>query len=844
MKNAVLASVVGADNNLLSDLIENADTLGIKQTVNGLMGSAINLVAMEKTPYDLAKPLNKAVRALVEMRRLNQNYKDWKAQQTFAFASTDDSDDAVAERLLELLATTKGSQQLKEIFDGYTRLVRNIGDTNTGNLFGDAPDVRGQLLERVAPSLQASNPKPATRPSHPQRDEPPAPVTDDAQKLIDAAKQAEADAGLPSLFEPSPDRGIMAARSRKLELQDILAEPQASPEAKQSAQTELDNLPANEDPDVLPLNPAQDSTVTQNAQQPSTKLPVATHAQRGTERNLVAVHNISAHKLRKAFKIGGLAVPSLAVIRTDRSEYDSFGNITLVAPPSLVDPQRGAKIVNSDAYSPRYPEISHGVTKQTEKTLHEIATKAINTLPDVHRRSFSPYRVLSDMPREDLRESLIQSEEMMLAYLVEKNQVPKLIVAKGDMAAYHQSQMDKSAIRNAVKAEGTKKLKDFERWVDDLIKTRGLEQTERIFTGYTSSGDRRYVAHTLENVVRIMKKKFRNGEGFNYGVGNIRARVAKGFRSLSGIKAERDKIIHDKQMEALKKEVDDEFDKLAQEVMPVRRVEGDSAYTTFADDLTAMAEGDYRHIREQYGDHSEAIQAMADFLEKLRELPTEYFEAKVQRAVQFNEFLGAVVPKNTEPDLIRELERRGLAIHPYDPDVKGDRQQKILDAAGDVAVFEKGSDFARAGKIKFSHAQHFDAVVKQVAGAIAAKGWTADEVRAKLQSSDMYGISIAPYIQSIWNKAVELAKAAKLEAERDNTGESKLGPSGAQLAAEPGRFPLDPNRSFLEQAEELAALDDRHYEWLTNTLYRDRELMSELTGSAPSSTNTSASPST
>ena len=80
---------------------------------------------------------------------------------------------------------------------------------------------------------------------------------------------------------------------------------------------------------------------------------------RDKDKTLAGVHNISEDKLRKALKLGGLANPSLAVVDTDKNDHSSFGEISLIAPSSLVDKRSGrtAGTWSTDAYTQRYPQV-------------------------------------------------------------------------------------------------------------------------------------------------------------------------------------------------------------------------------------------------------------------------------------------------------------------------------------------------------------------------------------------------------------------------------------------------------------------------------------------------------
>lgn len=84
------------------------------------------------------------------------------------------------------------------------------------------------------------------------------------------------------------------------------------------------------------------------------------------DKTLAGVHNITEEKLRKALKLGGLANPSLAVIDTNKSAHDNFGEISFIAPSALVDKRTGktAGTWITDAYTQRYPSVERQMSEK------------------------------------------------------------------------------------------------------------------------------------------------------------------------------------------------------------------------------------------------------------------------------------------------------------------------------------------------------------------------------------------------------------------------------------------------------------------------------------------------
>lgn len=84
------------------------------------------------------------------------------------------------------------------------------------------------------------------------------------------------------------------------------------------------------------------------------------------EKTLAGVHNITEEKLRKALKLGGFANPSLAVIDTNKTGHDNFGEISFIAPSALLDKRTGktAGTWITDAYTQRYPSVERQMSEK------------------------------------------------------------------------------------------------------------------------------------------------------------------------------------------------------------------------------------------------------------------------------------------------------------------------------------------------------------------------------------------------------------------------------------------------------------------------------------------------
>ena len=398
------------------------------------------------------------------------------------------------------------------------------------------------------------------------------------------------------------------------------------------------------------------------------------------DENLVTVHNLTEPNLKHALKVGGLAVPSLAVVRTDLSNFDSFGDITLLAKPNLIDPQinKASKVFNADVYSPRYPTVKTVFKRSELDKVESIFKSYSDELKQLPKKGFYDSLSSKELVRtlEDEGFNRLQSNHLaQYAYLRDAGLIdpPKEAIDSYEFG---------DLLRNK-----TNELRDeVVNFVQSKVDNAGVKYEEKIPDGYTNSGTRRFLPHDLDTVVKIMTRKLKDGEGFNYGVPSIRAANAKPFKTLKAIKNDRDKIITSEKMEALKKEVDQEFMTLAESALNARKSKPSfGGLDAVSDDMKALVQGDNSWIREMYGD-SPVVQDMKTFVAKLRDMPTEYFEAKVKRAVQLQEFEAAVVPMNTPEDVKAALRRKGLAVREYDPNNKDSRKAVIQSVSSEFNI--------------------------------------------------------------------------------------------------------------------------------------------------------------
>lgn len=96
-----------------------------------------------------------------------------------------------------------------------------------------------------------------------------------------------------------------------------------------------------------------------------------------------AIHKISEEGLKFADKMGGLSVPSIAVVKSGTG-IQGFGNITLVGTRGLADPKSNP-VFGGDAYTQRFPKPEYPRVKQ------KVAQGVIDRFKDVQKKYSASY---------------------------------------------------------------------------------------------------------------------------------------------------------------------------------------------------------------------------------------------------------------------------------------------------------------------------------------------------------------------------------------------------------------------------------------------------------------------
>lgn len=357
---------------------------------------------------------------------------------------------------------------------------------------------------------------------------------------------------------------------------------------------------------------------------------------------LIVHHNITPEKLRKVQKVGGMPVPSIAISNVE-NPMSGFGEISLIGNPSMANPSAKNPVFGFDAYTARAPRVDYKIDSKSQKALEGMLSDIAKKVPG------GDYRVDRLVNNWEDR----QYSEVLRAKFLEDSGY-----GLPDREMFPEAWQFEAEVNRRVRdlsGEYNNWLANFE----ESLPSQGVNVQEKIFRGFTHSGNRRYADVTLENLVREMKGGA-GSENWNYGVGNLRAIATPKFRKFNDIKASREKIVASEDFAKVKDEVDKAYSSL---LTRIDELPNQDRYGYKSEDVLYEI-GSSRNVNmiETFKtDVPEELKAdIGVFMRKLNQLPTEYFEIKPQRAVKVSEFEGAIVPVDAPKNSIDYLRSQGI----------------------------------------------------------------------------------------------------------------------------------------------------------------------------------------
>lgn len=213
---------------------------------------------------------------------------------------------------------------------------------------------------------------------------------------------------------------------------------------------------------------------------------------------------------------------------------------------------------------------------------------------------------------------------------------------------------------------------------------------------YTSSGNRRsfnqtHYSYTLENIVKAMQEtqEERGGQVSGVTAGGLQASAVPSYRTIQEIRDDSGRLgsVETDSYKAQMGAVEDKIRAVTQRIMQTTKAHTDNSFEEGEIIGTVLMEAarGKRTIdsimrtfaNEGYKISNVTAKQIQELYKAAAALPTEYFEAKPQRAVGFDEVLAAVIPDNSSDRLKAALQDAGVNMVEYIAGDEADRLAKV-----------------------------------------------------------------------------------------------------------------------------------------------------------------------
>lgn len=204
---------------------------------------------------------------------------------------------------------------------------------------------------------------------------------------------------------------------------------------------------------------------------------------------------------------------------------------------------------------------------------------------------------------------------------------------------------------------------DYDAWMEGIFD--GIFG-EKYFSTW-ANGREKKIPYDIEKVFAFMKGKIKATESSMETIGSVKAHGAKQFKSIAEMHKEKRTLKTRDEVDQFKKEFDAEQDQVLAEVKQYYKYPGGSFFDLIENFYAAMA----LHMRgtsiksafqrhDFYDMPDEMNEKIEHFLGKLKQAPVEYFEAKPQRIIYFDEFEAAIVPEYVSEKTVERLKETGI----------------------------------------------------------------------------------------------------------------------------------------------------------------------------------------
>ena len=222
--------------------------------------------------------------------------------------------------------------------------------------------------------------------------------------------------------------------------------------------------------------------------------------------------------------------------------------------------------------------------------------------------------------------------------------------------------------------------------LEPLYGEKGIRNNKDLFTPADNrrSWKTLHDPYNLQSVLKHMKGDTRGSEGFNYGLGSVRAGVSKQFTSIQDIKSNEHLLVDNETFNEIKTEFNTQYSDLETKLNKHHPVKYGRGFDDAMMNISSLKSLNEKNIKSELAESgfdvtempSELIEEVTTFIDKLKTMETEYFEAKPQRIVELSEIQAAVVPNTISQEVEQMLIDNNVILEKYEG---AENRQKAID---------------------------------------------------------------------------------------------------------------------------------------------------------------------
>ena len=260
--------------------------------------------------------------------------------------------------------------------------------------------------------------------------------------------------------------------------------------------------------------------------------------------------------------------------------------------------------------------------------------------------------------------------------------------------------LDVEATREAIREAAPEA--QVERWaydkLGDVLGEKGIRNQKDRFTrsGKSRSFSELHNPYTLENLVAAMNAQNARGQDtWGLSASTLMSTATAEYQNLDEVRADKGRLqqMPEEEYKALLEKADHQIEAVIGKLRSETEAHADNSFEEreiLGDILLRAAQGKQTMAavskafsKEGYTISRETAKQIVALYKTIADIPTGYFEAKPQRAVEFDEVRAAIVPDNASAALLDSLKEKGVTVYEYKA---GDDAQrtKVLNQVPDV----------------------------------------------------------------------------------------------------------------------------------------------------------------